>query len=75
ILGAQVVALMDVTPETRALLDLGLSSLDMLRLVEVIDDRYGVAESLLVWISGLEMSAMGALTVGDIVEFVIHAAY
>ncbi|MDR2975206.1 MAG: phosphopantetheine-binding protein [Propionibacteriaceae bacterium] len=70
VLGADVVAVMPITQQTKALADLGLSSLDMLRLVEAIDQRYPVAEPLVMWIASMPIQQMGELTVGDIVGFI-----
>jgi acyl carrier protein len=70
VLGPDVVAVMPITPQTKALAELGLSSLDMLRLVEAVDQRYPVAEPLVMWIASMPIQQMGELTVGDIVGFI-----
>ncbi len=70
VVGADVVALMTITEQTRAMQELGLSSLDMLRLVEAIDQRYPIAEQLVIWIAGKSIVELGQITVGDIVGFI-----
>ncbi|MDR2929829.1 MAG: phosphopantetheine-binding protein [Propionibacteriaceae bacterium] len=70
VLGSDVVSLMTITEQTKAMQELGLSSLDMLRLVEAIEQYYPVAEPLVIWIAGKPVLELAQVTVGDIVEFI-----
>ncbi len=73
VVGTQVVCVLDIDLDTRIAQDLGLTSLDVMRLIEAVNQHYPVAERLILWISGLPLSRIRQLTVGDIVGFIANA--
>ncbi len=73
VIGDDAVAVLDIDERTSVWMELGLSSLDMLRLVEAVNEHYPVAEQLVGWVSGLPTLKLRRLTVGDIVGFIADA--
>ena len=73
VVGGDVVALMEVNPQTKIFTELGLTSIDMVRLAELIGQRYPVGDSLVLWIADRPLRVLARLTVADVVEFIAHA--
>ncbi|MCL2315631.1 MAG: phosphopantetheine-binding protein [Actinomycetia bacterium] len=71
VMGADVVSLMDITEDTLVFKDLGLSSLDLLKIAETINERYPIAQQLTGWAMTKSLPEIGRLTVGDIVTFIV----
>ena len=57
--------------ETRFNADLELESIEIVALAELVQERFGDAVDFAGWVSGMELDAIIALTVGDLVEFIV----
>ncbi|MDR0285224.1 MAG: hypothetical protein LBI33_10105 [Propionibacteriaceae bacterium] len=73
VVGADTVELLGVGSQTKVFTELGISSIDMTRLVELVGGRYPVAERLIGWLADKSLRALARLTVGDIADFIRHA--
>ncbi|MDR1449836.1 MAG: acyl carrier protein [Propionibacteriaceae bacterium] len=74
VIGADTVALLQIKAETRLLQDLGLSSIELVQLLEAVQRYYGPqTAAFLDHIQTLPLSKIARLTVGDFVGFIIHA--
>ncbi len=51
--------------------DLELESIEIVALAELVQTRYGDAVDFAGWISAMELDAIIALSVGDLVEFIV----
>lgn len=71
IVGADYLADLDVAMESTITQDLELESIEFVALAEKLRDRYGDSVAFVDWISGMELEQIIALTVGQLVEFVV----
>ena len=51
--------------------DLELESIEFVALAEKLSERYGTRVDFARWLSGMELDAILALSVGDLVEFIV----
>jgi acyl carrier protein len=73
VIGAEEVDLLKVRAESRLFTELGINSIDMVRVVELVDQNYPVAERLTMWLAEKPYSVLARLTVGDVAEVVCDA--
>jgi acyl carrier protein len=59
-----------ITPNARLEVDLGMESIELLALAELLRSRYGDAVDLPAFVAGLDIDRIIGLSVGDVVEFV-----
>jgi acyl carrier protein len=75
VIGADAVEILPINADTRLLQDLGLDSIELVRLLELVQQHYGPQMAqFLEHIQGLPVSKIARLTVGDVVEFIIDAS-
>ena len=72
VIGEDTVALMKVGPTTKVFLDLGITSIDFILLLELIEQKYPVSEKLTGWVADGTDTSLADLTVGDVAEFICH---
>ena len=60
----------DFTDATSFSDDLELESIEFVALAESVQERYGERVDFVAWLSEMELDAIIALTVGDLVEFI-----
>ncbi|MCL2736660.1 MAG: hypothetical protein FWD75_08560 [Propionibacteriaceae bacterium] len=72
-LGADVVDMLQVTGRTRVFTELQLNSIDLVRLSELIDEKYPVSEQLVGMFADRPLVTLARLTMSDIAEFICHA--
>jgi len=73
VLGADAMAVIDVTDSTKLFSDLQLGSIEVVALVEQIGKKYPLGDEFFTWVSQQSYWAMAHLTVGDIVDFIENA--
>lgn len=59
-----------ITMETSFVADLEVESIELVALSEKIQARYGEAVDFPSWLSGMELEAIIALTVGQLVDYI-----
>lgn len=59
-----------ITHETAFSADLELESIELVALAEKLGDHYGSRVDFVAWLSGKELDAILALTVGDLVAYI-----
>ena len=64
----------ELTMETSFDEDLQLESIEFVALAEQLLERYGEKVDFVGWLAGLELDEIIALTVGQLVDFVVSAA-
>lgn len=64
----------ELTMETSFDEDLQLESIEFVALAEKLLERYGEKVDFVGWLAGLELDEIIALTVGQLVDFVVSAA-
>ena len=64
----------EVTMETSFDEDLQLESIEFVALAEALLERYGEQVDFVSWLAGKELDEIIALTVGQLVDFVVEAA-
>jgi len=62
----------EISLETSFNEDLELESIEFVALAELLQERYGQNVDFVTWISGKELDEMIALTVGDLVAFIVE---
>ncbi len=69
--GDEILLTTPVTMTTSFNGDLELESIEFVALAEKLQAHYGAGVDLVGWISGKELDQIIALTVGDLVEFIV----
>ena len=64
----------EVTMETSFDEDLQLESIEFVALAEKLLERYGEKVDFVTWLAGMELDEIIALSVGQLVDFVVEAA-
>ena len=59
-----------ITPNARLEVDLGMESIELLALAELLQSRYGDEVDLPAFVAGLDIDQIIGLSVGDLVDFV-----
>ena len=75
VLGADTLAVLNVTESTKLFSDLQLGSIEVVALVEEISKKYPLGDEFFAWVSKLSYWAMAHLSVADIVDFIDHAQH
>jgi hypothetical protein len=73
VLGPEAMAVLRVSRDTTILGELGLTSLDLIAIVERLNHWYPVADQWARWLGAKSVPELTALTVGDVVEFISDA--
>ena len=75
VIGADVVAVMKITEKTKIFTELGVTSMDMMRLMEMVNQRYQIAELIPEWVGDRSILSLSRTKVGDVVDLVIDAIH
>ena len=70
VLGEEFLLDTEVTPETSFSDDLALESIEFVALSEKLQDRYGARVNLAVFVAGLDIDEIMALTVGQLAGYI-----
>ena len=73
IIGEDEMIGIDVTPDASLAEDIELESIEFVTLAEKITERYGAQVDLIEWLAGKELDDLIALTVGEIVDFLVES--
>ncbi|MDR0416893.1 MAG: phosphopantetheine-binding protein [Propionibacteriaceae bacterium] len=75
IIGPDAVEVLGVTADTRLLQDLGLDSIELVHLIELVQEHYGPQmAAFLDHVQNLSVSKITRLTVRDVIEFIVNAS-
>ena len=72
ILGEDTVAILKVSGDTSIFIELGMTSLDLIQLLELIDEIYPASNALVGWIADQPSSALPHLTLGQAADVIYH---
>jgi len=75
VIGADVVAVMHITENTKIFTELGVTSMDMMRLMDLVNQRYQIADLLPAWVGDRSILSLSRTKVGDVVDLVIDAIH
>ena len=75
VIGADVVAMMHITEKTKIFTELGVTSMDMMRLMDLVNQRYQIADLLPAWVGDRSVLSLSRTKVGDVVDLVIDAIH
>ncbi len=70
VIGEEWAEEVEIAPETSFSDDLELESIEFVALAEALETHYGADVDFVGWLSGMELDAIIALKVGDLVEFI-----
>lgn len=73
IIGEDEMIGVDVEPDASLAEDIELESIEFVTLAEMITSRYGDRVDLIEWLAGKELDDLIALTVGEVVQFLVDA--
>ncbi|MCL2470928.1 MAG: acyl carrier protein [Propionibacteriaceae bacterium] len=72
VLGPETVQILNVGPKTKFFTELGVNSIDLVRLTELVNDKYPVAEELVHWIADKNVLFLSRATLGDIADHIYN---
>lgn len=72
IIGAEIAAELDITPESNFTKDLEMDSIELVALAEKIRAKFGEKIDFVQWLSGMDLDRIVKLTIGDIVDYIVH---
>jgi|GEM_PF-2120612 len=70
VLGPDILEVMNVDGQTRVFTDIGLSSIDIVRVAELIVKHYPAADQLVMWVADRPPTEIVRITVDDIVGYI-----
>lgn len=73
IIGEDEMIGVDVEPDASLAEDIELESIEFVTLAEKITERYGDTVDLIEWLASKELDDLIALTVGEVVQFLVDA--
>lgn len=73
IIGEDEMIGVEVTPDASLAEDIELESIEFVTLAEKIGERYGDRVDLIEWLAAKELDDLIALTVGEVVQFLVDA--
>jgi len=73
VLGAETVEVLQVGPRSKLFVELGINSIDMVRLIELVDEKYPVGEQLVRWGADLNVVSLLRVTLADVADVICHA--
>jgi len=71
VVGDELTLVGPITMETSFNADLELESIELVALAEKLGEHYGPSVDFVAWISAKELDQIIALTVGELVEFIV----
>jgi len=72
VIGSDTVDILHVTGSTKVITEMGLNSIDFVRMSELIDEKYPVSEQLVGMIADMSPLALVRLTLSDVAEVICH---
>ena len=75
VIGADVVSVMKITEKTKIFTELGVTSMDMMRLMEMVNERYQIADQIPEWVGDRSILSLSRTKVSDVVDLVINAVH
>ncbi|MCL2482562.1 MAG: acyl carrier protein [Propionibacteriaceae bacterium] len=72
VIGPETVEVLNVGPRTKFFTDLGVNSIDLVRMIELVNDKYPVAEELVHWIADKNILYLSRATLGDIADLIYN---
>jgi len=73
IVGEETAASLDITPQSRMLLDLGMDSLELVSLADRINQQYGAEADFHAWLARTPIKRIMVMSIGDVAEIVADA--
>ena len=71
VMGEDFVTEIDIELDTSFNLDLEVESIEFVALAELLHERYGRTIDFAGWLAGMEVDEIIALTVGELVDFIV----
>ncbi len=75
IIGNEIAAELDITPESNFTKDLEMDSIELVSLAEKIRVEYGEKIDFVQWLSGMDLDRIIKLNISDIVDYIVNVNY